>query len=112
MAAKEVGGTWACLLLLNTIPPAPQTQAVRGARMLLLQREVPERVNIAFAEAAAAATGASGSAGSAARVMLDAGGDARPVSARLLRAVDVLAPNEQELANLSQVGLSLGPTWA
>ncbi|KAG2453410.1 hypothetical protein HYH02_001633 [Chlamydomonas schloesseri] len=62
------------------------------ASVLLLQREVPEHVNEAFAAAAAAA---------GIPVLLDAGGEAKPVSAALLRHVDLLAPNEQELQRLT-----------
>ncbi|KXZ45438.1 hypothetical protein GPECTOR_54g178 [Gonium pectorale] len=62
------------------------------ASVLLLQREVPEHVNEAFAAAAAAA---------GVPVLLDAGGEDRPVSRRLLSLVDFLAPNEQELQRLT-----------
>jgi len=71
---------------------AQATQAVRGASLLLLQREVPERVNVAFAAAASAAN---------ATVLLDAGGEASFPSHALLASVDFLAPNESELERLA-----------
>lgn len=67
-------------------------RAVRGARVVMLQREVPERVNLAAAAAASAA---------GAIVLLDAGGVDAPVPASLLAAVDYLCPNESELARLT-----------
>uniref|UniRef100_A0A7S0WT08 Ribokinase n=1 Tax=Chlamydomonas leiostraca TaxID=1034604 RepID=A0A7S0WT08_9CHLO len=76
---------------------APQLRAlagslVQGASALMLQREVPERVNEAFAEAARAA---------GILVLLDAGGSGAPISPALLAAVDAVCPNEQELQVLT-----------
>jgi ribokinase len=62
---------------------------VRSAGLLLLQREVPESVSIAAAEAAHAA---------GVPVILDAGGDETPIADALLRCVTYLSPNETELA--------------
>lgn len=80
-------------------PAAPD--AVRpllaGAGVLLLQREVPEHVNEAFA-AAARALGVP--------VLQDVGGEDRPISDELLAMLDFLAPNESELARLT--GLPTG----
>ena len=67
-------------------------RAVRGARIVMLQREIPERVNLA----AAAASSAAG-----AIVLLDAGGVDAPIPASLIAAVDYLCPNESELARLT-----------
>ncbi|GDY13081.1 ribokinase [Planctomycetota bacterium] len=59
---------------------------------LLLQCEIPQRVNLA-AVAAARAAGVP--------VILDAGGSAEPLSDELLAGVAVLSPNESELARLT-----------
>ncbi|KAG2438724.1 hypothetical protein HXX76_005269 [Chlamydomonas incerta] len=75
----------------NASASSQGTTALR-ASVLLLQREVPEHVNEAFAAAAAAA---------GIPVLLDAGGESKPVSAALLSHVDFLAPNEQELQRLT-----------
>lgn len=64
---------------------------------VLLQREVPERVNIVYAAAARAA---------GVPVHLDAGGEDSAPSPVLLAAVDYLSPNESELERLT--GLSTG----
>ena len=68
------------------------TRAVEGAAVLLLQREVPERVNVAAAAAAVAA---------GVPIVLDAGGVDTPVPSELLAAVDYLCPNESELSRLT-----------
>ena len=62
------------------------------AALLMLQREVPERVNVAVA-AAAAREGLP--------VLLDAGGEASQPSAALLTHVDYLMPNESELERMT-----------
>lgn len=62
---------------------------MRSAGLLLLQREVPESVSIAAAQAAHAA---------GVPVILDAGGDETPIADELLRYVTYLSPNETELA--------------
>ena len=61
---------------------------------LLLQREVPDDVNTAAARAARP---------SGTPVILDAGGVDAPIPADLLACVDVLSPNETELARLTGV---------
>ena len=67
-------------------------RVVRGARIVMLQREIPERVNLATAAASSAA---------GAIVLLDAGGVDAPIPASLIAAVDYLCPNESELARLT-----------
>ena len=67
-------------------------QLLRGAGAVLLQREVPEGVNIEAARIAAAA---------GVPVILDCGGVEGPISEELLRDVAVLSPNETELARLT-----------
>jgi ribokinase len=66
--------------------------AMKRAAVVMLQREIPERVNLAAAAAARAA---------GAIVLLDAGGADAPVHPALLRAIDYLMPNESELARLT-----------
>ncbi|KAI8475104.1 MAG: ribokinase/xylose isomerase [Monoraphidium minutum] len=71
---------------------AAAAAAVAGAGALLLQREVPEFVNRAYAEAAAAA---------GVPVLLDAGGEDAPLDDSILEFVNYLCPNEIELARLT-----------
>lgn len=77
--------------------PAALQPLLRGAGVLLLQREVPEHVNEAYAAAARALS---------VPVLQDAGGEDRPISDALLRLLDFLAPNESELGRLT--GLPTG----
>lgn len=72
-------------------------EALPGAGCLLLQREVPEAVNLLAASAAHAA---------GVPVVLDAGGADAPLAPELLRRLAVLSPNETELARLT--GLPTG----
>lgn len=65
---------------------------VAGAGVVLLQQEVPEHVNEAVAAAAAAAH---------VPVLLDVGGEERPIAATLIRSLDFVAPNESELQRLT-----------
>ena len=65
---------------------------VHSVAVLLLQREVPQRVNTAFAVRAAARH---------IPVCLDAGGEAGPLAPELAAAVTYLTPNESELARLT-----------
>eukprot|EP00439_Symbiodinium_sp_Y106_P040187 s1054_g4.t3 len=74
-----------------------RSRLLQGAAAVLLQREIPEEVNIAFAQAAKAA---------GARVFLDAGGQDAPISDSLLRLVDVFCPNESELQRLTGLSTS------
>jgi hypothetical protein len=71
---------------------ASYTELVRGASAVLLQREIPEHVNEAVAEAACAA---------GIPVFQDVGGEERPISDALLRRVDYLCPNKTELERLA-----------
>lgn len=75
-----------------TSDPASLQPLLRGAGVLLLQREVPEHVNEAYA-AAAHALGVP--------VIQDVGGEDRPISDSLLALLDFLSPNESELARLT-----------
>jgi len=59
---------------------------------VLLQREIPERVNRAAAQAARAA---------GVPVVMDCGGDDAPIPGDLLPLLDVVSPNESELARLT-----------
>jgi len=78
-------------------PTGEYAQLVADAGVLMLQREVPEHVNLAVAEAAAAA---------GVPVLLDIGGEDRPLSENMARLVDFLCPNEGELGRLT--GLPTG----
>lgn len=72
--------------------PAAAQQLIRRAGALLLQREVPDSVNI---EAAKIARGAS------VPVVMDAGGFDEPLPQDLLKAITVLSPNETELSRIT-----------
>ncbi|GFZ05052.1 pfkB-like carbohydrate kinase family protein [Actinidia rufa] len=67
-------------------------EVVRRAGIVLLQREIPDSVNIQVAKAARTA---------GAPVILDAGGIDAPIPSELLNFVDILSPNESELARLT-----------
>ena len=62
--------------------------ATRGAAVVMLQREIPDRVTLAAARAARER---------GALVLLDAGGVDDPIPPELLSAVDYVMPNETEL---------------
>ena len=62
--------------------------ATRGAAVVMLQREIPDRVTLAAAKAGRK---------QGALVLLDAGGVDDPIPADLLHAVDYVMPNESEL---------------
>jgi len=70
----------------------PGLQLVRSAKVLLLQREIPEHVNEAMAEVAAK---------NGVPVMQDVGGEDRPLSDRLLRNLSFITPNETELERIT-----------
>jgi ribokinase len=85
----------------NTWWPADEAElaermeaATRGAAVVMLQREIPDRVTLAAARAARAR---------GARVLLDAGGVDDPIPTELLSAVDYVMPNESELARQTNV---------
>ncbi|XP_042493142.1 ribokinase [Macadamia integrifolia] len=67
-------------------------QAVRNAGVVLLQREIPDSVNIQVAKAAKDA---------GVPVILDVGGKEGPIPVELLNFVDILSPNESELERLT-----------
>ncbi|KAJ6894224.1 ribokinase [Populus alba x Populus x berolinensis] len=67
-------------------------EVVRKAGVVLLQREIPDLVNIQVAKAAKSA---------GVPVILDAGGMDAPMPPELLNVVDILSPNESELARLT-----------
>lgn len=62
------------------------------AGILLLQREIPDRVNVLAAQAAK---------NSDVPVILDCGGVEAPIPRELIDCVDILSPNETELARLT-----------
>lgn len=65
---------------------------IRKAGALLLQREIPEQVNVVLAKIAKEAN---------VPVYLDAGGVDEPISEELLSCLEVISPNETELARLT-----------
>lgn len=67
-------------------------EVVRKAGVVLLQREIPDLVNIQVAKAAKSA---------GVPVILDAGGMDAPMPPELLNVVDIFSPNESELARLT-----------
>lgn len=68
------------------------TAAIQSAGAVLLQREIPETVNVIFAKLAA---------GSKIPVILDAGGADRVLAHDLLPNISILSPNETELQRLT-----------
>ncbi|KAG8386491.1 hypothetical protein BUALT_Bualt03G0154100 [Buddleja alternifolia] len=69
-------------------------EVVKNAGIVLLQREIPDSVNIQVAMAARSAC---------VPVILDAGGVDSPIPQELLNFIDVLSPNETELARLTNM---------
>ncbi|KAL7249911.1 hypothetical protein ACSBR1_011987 [Camellia fascicularis] len=69
-------------------------ELVRNAGIVLLQREIPDFVNIQVAKAAKNA---------GVPVILDAGGVDAPIPPELLNFVNILSPNESELARLTRM---------
>ncbi|KAF6255717.1 ribokinase/xylose isomerase [Scenedesmus sp. NREL 46B-D3] len=70
----------------------PMSHLMGGVGVVLLQREIPEHVNMAVAAAAAAA---------GVPVIQDVGGEDRPIPAALLPLLSYLVPNEPELQRLT-----------
>lgn len=70
----------------------PGLHLIQGASALMLQKEIPEHVNEAMAEAAAKAGVA---------VVQDVGGEDRPFSDKLLKNLTYICPNETELERLT-----------
>ncbi|KAL2476468.1 pfkB-like carbohydrate kinase family protein [Abeliophyllum distichum] len=73
------------------ILPEEYLEVVRNAGIVLLQREIPDSVNFQVAKVARSAR---------VPVILDAGGVDAPIPTELLSFVDILSPNETELARL------------
>ncbi|XP_027170936.1 uncharacterized protein LOC113770621 [Coffea eugenioides] len=69
-------------------------EVAKNAGILLLQREIPDSVNIQVAKAAQSA---------GVPVILDAGGVESPIPPELVAVVDILSPNETELARLTNM---------
>ncbi|XP_019193716.1 PREDICTED: uncharacterized protein LOC109187822 [Ipomoea nil] len=74
--------------------PEEYLEVVRNAGIVLLQREIPDSVNIQVAKAARSAH---------VPIILDAGGVDSPVPSELLSVVDIFSPNETELARLTKM---------
>ena len=74
--------------------PSAVRARLPGCGALLLQREVPEAINLTAARVAVAA---------GVPVVLDAGGADDPLPAELLPLLTVLSPNETELARLTRL---------
>ncbi|QCE10990.1 uncharacterized protein LOC114185166 [Vigna unguiculata] len=72
--------------------PHHHLDLVTQAGIVLLQREIPDYVNVQVAQAARNA---------GVPVVLDAGGMDGPLPPQLLNFVDILSPNETELARIS-----------
>ncbi|CAI6007265.1 unnamed protein product, partial [Closterium sp. NIES-64] len=75
-------------------------EAIRGAGMVLLQRELPDDVNAEAAELAGAA---------GVPVVLDMGGMDGPLPDAMVRRVAVMSPNETELSRLTGLPVSSIP---
>lgn len=72
--------------------PSSLTSAIASASLIMLQREIPEAVNIQVAQAAKSA---------AVPVFLDMGGEDSPIAPTLIRSLTLLSANETELARLA-----------
>lgn len=80
---------------MSSWPPKLSDQdldIVKKAGIVLLQREIPDSVNIQVAKAARSG---------GVTVIMDAGGMDAPMPQELLNFVDILSPNESELARLT-----------
>ncbi|XP_020106324.1 uncharacterized protein LOC109722631 [Ananas comosus] len=73
-------------------PRREDLDLVRGAGILLLQREIPDWVNAQVAQEAK---------GAGVPVIMDAGGVDTPIPKELFGFVDIFSPNETELARLT-----------
>ncbi|CAI9757104.1 unnamed protein product [Fraxinus pennsylvanica] len=69
-------------------------EVVKNAGIVLLQREIPDSVNIQVAKVAKSAL---------VPVILDAGGVDAPIPIELFSFVDIFSPNESELARLTNM---------
>jgi len=84
--SAAANGAWPKQLTPETVA------AIQSAKVVLLQREVPEHVNEAVAAVASSA---------GVLILQDVGGEERPMSDRLVSQIDYLFPNETELARLT-----------
>ncbi|KAL8507761.1 hypothetical protein ACS0TY_018342 [Phlomoides rotata] len=75
-------------------PQSLDLGVVENAGIVLLQREIPDSVNIQVAKAARKFR---------VPVILDAGGVDAPIPPELLKVIDILSPNETELARLTNM---------
>jgi len=73
---------------------AAQIAQIQNASLVLLQREIPERINLLVAQIASRA---------GVPVVLDVGGHTTPMSPQILQLLAVLSPNETELARISHL---------
>lgn len=92
--ASRPGEAVGCVLPYLVHPSCPVLclQLIAGAGAVLLQREIPEAINIQAAQLAAAA---------GVPVLLDAGGVDAPLSDALLQLLTTISPNETELQRLT-----------
>jgi len=77
--------------------PTGLTEAIEGASCVMLQREIPERINIAVAQHAKKC---------GVDVLMDVGGDDSPLPKEMLECITMCAPNETELQNLTNMPTS------
>jgi ribokinase len=70
---------------------AEWTQAISGADILLMQREIPERINLLACKVAK---------DHSVTTILDMGGSDTPLSSDLLKMLDYISPNETELSRI------------
>lgn len=83
----------------NTAPwdlSQPQKDAILQAKLVLLQREIPDSVNLQVAQMCKEA---------GVDVILDAGGAEGPLSAELLVCLSLLSPNETELSRMTEMDI-------
>ena len=71
-----------------------QQDVILQSKMVLLQREIPDSVNLQVAQMCKT---------SGVDVILDAGGAEGPLDAELLSCVSLLSPNETELARMAEM---------
>jgi ribokinase len=77
-------------------------QLLDGVKCILLQREVPEYVNLLVATCAKERD-------NTIIICQDVGGEDRPISSEMLQLCDFVIPNESELIRLVESSSSLGP---
>ena len=77
--------------------PKGLLKSIEGASCVMLQREIPERINIAVAQHAKQC---------GVDVLMDVGGDDSPLPKEMLECITMCAPNETELQNLTEMPTS------